>query len=163
MNTTYLTRELINSLQNNDVMKFEQSFHQVMANKISNSLTDRRNELAKTIFNESSFNDAFEKANQKMHPAETGSWGHEHLVKYGFTTDTPPQQGFVRSYNYKHKDGTTVAVHNGVNSNYWDATNPDNTKVSQYYGNHNKKIGSYDMLWSGLNHWLSDRYPTKEN
>lgn len=51
MNTQELSHTLIDSLQNNDVMKFEQSFNQIMANKISDVLETRRNELAKTVFN----------------------------------------------------------------------------------------------------------------
>lgn len=45
------TQELINALYNNDSMKFEQSFNDVMASKISNMLNYKRNEMAKTVFN----------------------------------------------------------------------------------------------------------------
>lgn len=45
------TKDIINSLFNNDSIKFEQAFTNVMAQKVSNVLSDRRNEMSKTIFN----------------------------------------------------------------------------------------------------------------
>lgn len=45
------TYDLINSLFNNDAVKFERSFNSVMAQKVSNFISDKRNDMAKTIFN----------------------------------------------------------------------------------------------------------------
>ncbi len=53
-NTNTNTKELIHSLFNNDTMKFEQTFNQVMASKISNVLNNKRNDMAKSVFNNQS-------------------------------------------------------------------------------------------------------------
>ena len=66
---------------------------------------------------------AFEKANEKMHPVQD-DWGYPILIPYGFSSDTKPQKGFVRSYTYTHPSGSKVSVVTGVNASYWESKNP---------------------------------------
>jgi hypothetical protein len=90
-----------------------------------------------------------------MHPAETGCPMHEQLISKGFTTNTPPQKGFVRSYDYIHPDGSTVTHTVGVHGDHWKATNADGTEVPQYF--RTPEPGAYNIWWGGLRDWLDQR------
>jgi len=63
----------------------------------------------------------FAKANERMHSVET-EWHYPILTKAGFTSDTTPQQGFVRSFVYNHPAGHNIKMTTGVNADYWDNT-----------------------------------------
>ena len=61
----------------------------------------------------------FAEADKTMHAIET-QWHFPIMTKYGFTSETPPQQGFVRSYDYTHADGHSIKVATGVRADYWE-------------------------------------------
>lgn len=62
--------------------------------------------------------EAFERANNKMHPVEE-QWHYARLTKYGFTSETEPQKGFVRGYIYTHPDGREIRAFTGLQADYW--------------------------------------------
>jgi hypothetical protein len=102
------------------------------------------------------YDDNFNRANEKIHPAESGCWGHVALVSKGFNTDTPPQKGLVRRYNYQHPDGTKIAVSIGVNADYWDGTLSDGSTIEQWY--REPRPDAYDALANGLFKFLETNY-----
>lgn len=61
---------------------------------------------------------AMEKADQKLHPVET-QWCYRTLTPYGFVCEDPPQQGLVRSYDFKHPDGTWIRYTIGARMDHW--------------------------------------------
>jgi len=63
-------------------------------------------------------NEAFNKANEKMHDLER-QWHYPILTKYGFTSASGAQKGFVRSYNYTHLQGHTIRAITGSHSDRW--------------------------------------------
>ena len=58
-------------------------------------------------------------ADQKMHPVEI-QWHYPIMTKYGFNSDTPPQKGFVRHYQYSHPDGRLIKVTTGISADYFE-------------------------------------------
>lgn len=97
----------------------------------------------------------FESANKVMHPAESGSWGHDMLVKAGFTTKTPPQQGFIRKYEYTHKDGTKITIQTGSRADFWGGKDKHGNDLTSY--SHTPASGTYSMYWEGLEKYLTSR------
>jgi hypothetical protein len=98
-------------------------------------------------------NSDFEAANKVMHPAESGSWAHDMLVKAGFTTKTPPQQGFIRKYEYTHKDGTKITIQTGASADYWSGKDKQGNNLSDWSGT----PGTYSKYWGGLEKYLTSR------
>jgi len=64
--------------------------------------------------------DAFNKANEKIHPVET-QWHYPILQRYGFEPVTKEAKGFVRSYSYK-KGAHEIICTTGVNADHWKDT-----------------------------------------
>ena len=60
----------------------------------------------------------FAEANRAMHPVED-QWHYKVMTEYGFTSDTPPQQGFSRAYQYKNADGDEIRCFTGIQADYW--------------------------------------------
>ena len=63
--------------------------------------------------------DAFEQANQVVHPVET-QWHYPILTKFGWLPETKEGVGFVRSYVYRHPSyDFLIKCTTGVNADYW--------------------------------------------
>lgn len=63
---------------------------------------------------------AFNKANEVMHPIET-QWHYPIMIEHGYKSETPPQKGFVRSYQYEHPEtGRVIDVTTGSSADYWN-------------------------------------------
>jgi len=58
------------------------------------------------------------KANEVICPVET-QWHYPIMIKYGFSSTTPPQKGLVRGYLYTDNKGNEFNVNTGVNADYW--------------------------------------------
>lgn len=61
-------------------------------------------------------------ADGKMHPIED-QWHYKKMTDAGFTSDTKPQKGLVRSYMYTHKDGRKIKLTTGISSDRWEDQN----------------------------------------
>lgn len=75
----------------------------------------------------------FETANKVMHPVEK-EWHYPVLARYGYTSPTPPQEGFVRAYFYNHPKGRIIRVNTGVSCDYWEDLTPEAMPPSNYNG-----------------------------
>ena len=76
------------------------------------------------------FNEAFNKANETVHPVET-QWHYETMTEAGYEAKTPEGTGFVRSYDYVHPTtGSAIEVTTGANADYWV---DQDTKATGYW------------------------------
>lgn len=83
----------------------------------------------KRVLIEAIGDDAFERADKKVHPVES-QWHYPILTKYGFQPLTKEAVGFVRSYEYDDTSGHKIKCTTGVNSDYWE---DPKTKKSGYW------------------------------
>jgi len=100
---------------------------------------------------EGSEDDAFEKANQAMHPVED-QWHYPIMKKHGYEPDTPTAQGFVRAYKYTHpKTGHSITANTGASADYW---NDNSSGAGGYYSTlapHMQSIASSNVGESTVN------------
>jgi len=63
----------------------------------------------------------FNEANKKVHPVET-QWHYKIAIKYGYVALTKEQEGFVRTYHYRHPEtGHEFFASTGSSADYFNS------------------------------------------
>jgi hypothetical protein len=85
---------------------------------------------------------SFEEANQKVHKVED-EWHYARAMKMGFEPVTKEGIGFVRSYTYKHPNGTVLRCATGLNADYWSALVDGKEVAGGYWADLDKYVQNW--------------------